>query len=121
MLERRQGKVINISSATGMKSAVYRISYDVSKAALIMLTKALAVEWARYNIQVNCIAPGYIKTEMTQGYFEDEKVLDRLLRSVPFRRMGEPRDVGMLAVYLASEASDYVTGATMVVDGGLLA
>ncbi len=121
MLERRQGKVINISSATGIKSAVYRISYDVSKAALIMLTKALAVEWAQYNIQVNCIAPGYIKTDMTQGYFEDEKALDRLLRSIPFRRMGEPRDIGMLAVYLASEASDYVTGATMVVDGGLLA
>ena len=121
MIQQGKGKIINISSMTGAKGFAYQVVYCTTKAAVSMYTRSLALEWARYNINVNALAPGYIATEMTAMFFENEAVRDALLRSVPLRRLGQPREVGLLAVYLASEASDYLTGQTIYLDGGLLA
>ncbi|MBI4596577.1 MAG: SDR family oxidoreductase [Candidatus Tectomicrobia bacterium] len=121
MLERKKGKIINISSMTGAKGFPTEVIYCTTKAAVIMYTRALALEWARYHINVNSIAPGYVETEMTSQFFDNEKTKERLLSSVPLRRLCQPREVGLLAVYLASEASDYLTGQAIYLDGGILA
>ena len=86
-----------------------------------MFTRCLALEWARYKINVNAIGPGYVRTSMTEGLLQNEAARESLLKSVPLRRFCEPREVGLLALYLASEASDYLTGQTIYLDGGLLA
>ena len=83
-----------------------------------MFTKSLALEWARYNINVNAIAPGSVSTAMTAWLHDNEKARESLVRSIPLRRLGEPREIGLLAVYLASDASNYVTGETICIDGG---
>ena len=121
MIRQGKGKIINISSFTGAKGFAYHVLYCTTKASVNMYTRSLALEWARYNINVNTLAPGYIATEMTDLFFENESVRDALLRSVPLRRLGQPREIGLLAVYLASEASDYLTGQTIYLDGGILA
>jgi 2-deoxy-D-gluconate 3-dehydrogenase len=121
MIQQRKGKIINITSMTGAKGLSYQVVYCTTKAAVSMYTRALALEWARYNINVNAIGPGYVATEMTAMFFENEAVRDKLLRPVPLGRLCLPREVGLLAVYLASEASDYLTGQTIYLDGGILA
>lgn len=121
MIRQNKGKIINITSMTGAKGLSYQVVYCTTKAAVSMYTRALALEWARYNINVNAIGPGYVATEMTAMFFENETVRDKLLRSVPLGRLCLPREVGLLAVYLASEASDYLTGQTIYLDGGVLA
>lgn len=121
MIRQRKGKIINITSMAGTKGFSYQVVYCTTKAAVSMYTRALALEWARYNINVNAIGPGYVATEMTAMFFENETVRDKLLRSVPLGRLCSPREVGLLAVYLASEASDYLTGQTIYLDGGILA
>lgn len=121
MIQQKKGKIINISSMTGAKGFAYQVVYCTTKAAVSMYTRALALEWARYNINVNAIAPGYVATGMTAMFFENQTMRDTLLRSVPLKRLCLPREVGFLAVYLASEASDYLTGQTIYLDGGLLA
>ncbi len=118
MIKQQKGKIINISSATAAKGFAYEVLYCTTKAAVAMYTRALAVEWARYNINVNAIAPGYVATQMTSMFFENEAVREALLRSVPLKRLCEPRELGLLAVYLASEASNYMTGQTIYLDGG---
>jgi NAD(P)-dependent dehydrogenase (short-subunit alcohol dehydrogenase family) len=92
--------------------------YSISKAAVIMLTQVLAVELGPANIQVNAIAPGVIKTRFSQVVWQKPEVAEPALRSLPSNRFGEPEDVANLALYLASPASDFVTGAVFVVDGG---
>ena len=94
-------------------------AYSASKGGLLALTRALAVEWARHNIQVNAIAPGWFVTSMNEAAFEDARTSERLLRNVPARRTGRPEELGPLVVYLASAASDYVTGEVVFIDGGL--
>jgi len=121
MIQQNKGKVINITSMTGAKGLAYQAVYCTTKAAVSMYTRALALEWARYNINVNAIGPGYVATEMTAIFFENEAVRDKLLSSVPLGRLCSPREIGLLAVYLASEASDYLTGQTIYLDGGILA
>ncbi len=121
MIQQKKGKIINISSMTGVKGFPYQVVYCTTKAAAIMYTRSLALEWARYNINVNAIAPGYVATEMTALFFENEAIRNTLVRSVPFGRLGQPREVGLLAVYLASEASDYLTGQAIYLDGGMSA
>ena len=93
-------------------------AYSASKGGVIALTKALGVEWARHNVQVNAIAPGWFVTDMNSEAFDDAGVRDRLLRDVPMRRTGRVDEIGPLAVYLASSASDYMTGQTIFLDGG---
>lgn len=121
MIRQKKGKIINITSMTSAKGFPYQVIYCTTKAAVSMYTRALALEWARYNINVNAIGPGYVATEMTALLFENEAVREKLLRSVPLGRLCTPREVGLLAVYLASEASDYLTGQTIYLDGGVLA
>jgi NAD(P)-dependent dehydrogenase (short-subunit alcohol dehydrogenase family) len=121
MIEQRKGKIINISSMTGAKGFAYEVIYCTTKAAVIMYTRSLALEWARYNINVNAIAPGYVVTEMMGIFLKDDDFREKLMRAIPLRRFCQPREVGLLAVYLASEASDYLTGQTIYLDGGILA
>lgn len=121
MIEQKRGKIINVSSMAAAKGFANLVPYTVSKAGVAMFTRSLALEWARYNINVNGIGPGYIPTAFTEPILNDQKRREKLLRSVPLRRFGEPREIGLLAVYLASPASDYMTGQTIYIDGGILA
>jgi NAD(P)-dependent dehydrogenase (short-subunit alcohol dehydrogenase family) len=112
------GKIINMASVGGFRPGPGSGLYGISKAAVIMLTEILAVELGPANIQVNAIAPGIIKTRFSQPLWKTPEVAERALRSLPLHRFGEPEDVAGLALYLASPASDFVTGAVFVLDGG---
>jgi NAD(P)-dependent dehydrogenase (short-subunit alcohol dehydrogenase family) len=113
------GKVINMTSVAGLRPSPGMGVYSVSKAAIIALTQVLAVELGHANIQVNAIAPGVIKTRFSQLLWQTPRIADPILDSLPLGRFGEPEDVVGLALYLASPASDYVTGTVFVVDGGM--
>jgi NAD(P)-dependent dehydrogenase (short-subunit alcohol dehydrogenase family) len=119
MIARRRGKVVNVASVLGARGLPGYAAYSASKGGLLALTRALAVEWARHNIQVNAIAPGWFLTSMNEAAFGDARTSERLLRNVPARRTGRPEELGPLVVYLASAASDYVTGEVVFIDGGL--
>ena len=119
MIQQGRGKIINIISGYAAKVAPHRGPYAASKAAVAMFTKTLALEWARYNINVNAIGPGLIRTDQSEGFFEDEDLLQAALKSLPLRRVGNARDVGLLTVYLASNASDNMTGQNIYIDQGL--
>jgi NAD(P)-dependent dehydrogenase (short-subunit alcohol dehydrogenase family) len=119
MIARRRGKIVNVASVLGARGLAGYAAYSASKGGLLALTRALAVEWARHDIQVNAIAPGWFVTSMNEDAFADPRIRDRLLRDVPARRTGRPEELGALVVYLASSASDYVTGEVVFVDGGL--
>jgi len=121
MVARRRGKIINVASVLGLIGTVNLASYCVSKGGVIQLTRAMAAEWARYNVNVNAIAPGYFMTEMNEQARRDEKRAEALLRHIPLRRFARPEELDFLAVYLASDASDFMTGETIVIDGGQLA
>jgi 2-deoxy-D-gluconate 3-dehydrogenase len=112
------GKVINMASVMAVSGLAGYAAYAASKGGVVSFTKCLAVEWARYNIQVNAIAPGWFVTDMNATAFADPKVRDRLLRDVPMRRTGELAEIGPLVVYLASSDSSYMTGQTLFLDGG---
>lgn len=118
MVERQKGKIINISSALGVFGASGSSAYCVSKGGVIQLTKALAIEWAKYTINVNSIAPYSMETEKTKAMLEDEKVKKAILSKIPLKRIGQPSDLSGAVVFLASKASDYITGQTLFVDGG---
>ncbi len=118
MIARRAGKVINVASMVGARGLPGYAAYAASKGGLIALTRTLAVEWARHNVQVNAIAPGWFLTPMNAHAFADERLRERLLRDVPARRTGKPEELGPLVVYLASPASDFMTGEVVFIDGG---
>lgn len=119
MIKRKYGKVINMSSMRGFIGAANETSYCASKGAIIQLTKALALEWAKFNINVNAVAPGYIHTDMAaQAYDKSKELKEKILNVIPLKRMGRPEEVAALVVYLASKAADFITGETVVIDGG---
>lgn len=120
MIARQSGRIINIASMSGLivNFPQAQASYNASKAAVIHLTKSLATEWAPHNIRVNAIAPGYMNTPMARPFFDDPQYGDAWINAVPMKRPGNPEELGPLAVFLASEASSYMTGACMVIDGG---
>lgn len=121
MISRRRGKIVNVTSLLSEAARPGIAPYTVSKGALKMFTKALAVEWGPYNIQVNAIGPGYFDTDMNAPLVADPE-FDRWVRSnVPAGRWGKPEDLAGAAVFFASSASDFVTGQTLFVDGGWLA
>lgn len=123
MIERRSGRIINIASMSGMivNKPQPQSSYNTSKAAVIHLTRSLAAEWAPYNIRVNAICPGYMATQMAQPFFDDPQYGGAWMEMIPMRRAGQPEELAPLAVYLASDASSYMTGSAIVIDGGYTA
>ena len=118
MASRRDGAVIIISSIGGLKGHDKLGLYALSKAAEMQLARNLAVEWGRENVRVNCIAPGLVRTDFARALWENPAVLEETLASYPLGRIGEPDDIAGAAVFLASRAGAFVTGQTLVVDGG---
>ncbi|KPJ73445.1 MAG: gluconate 5-dehydrogenase [Planctomycetes bacterium DG_20] len=121
MIERRRGKIVNICSLMSELGRETTANYAASKGGLKMLTRAMAVEWARYNIQANGIGPGYFLTEMTRPLADDPKFDAWIRGRTPAGRWGDPAELVGAAVFLASAASDFVNGQVIYVDGGILA
>ncbi|HTY80392.1 MAG TPA: 3-oxoacyl-ACP reductase family protein [Candidatus Bathyarchaeia archaeon] len=118
MIARGRGKIINLGSMYGVLGVPRYAAYCASKAAVGGLTRSLAAEWARHGIQVNCLAPGYVNTDIPRAALADPRTRERFLSKIPVRRIGEPEEIATLAVYLASAASDFMTGQTVYLDGG---
>jgi len=114
MLKKKEGRVVNISSVVGQSGNPGQVNYASAKAGLIGATKALALEVAKRNITVNCIAPGFIQTEMTEGLDQDA-----IAKSIPLGKLGEPRHIADLTLFLLSQKADYITGQTIAVNGGM--
>ena len=119
MLARRSGKVINIASWTSHHGGKDIVIYTAAKTALAGFTRSLALEWAPYGVHVNCISPGMFPDVVTSGEERVRQTEERAKQTVPLRRPGRLREVGLLALYLASDASDYMTGQNIMLDGGL--
>lgn len=120
MRERGGGKIVNLASHAGIMPHPDIGVYSVTKAAIIMLTKVLAQEWGEYNIRVNCIAPGVIQTRFSTALWTIPKYRQRTDDNTALHRIGQPEEIVGAALFLASEASSYITGETIVVDGGFL-
>jgi len=120
MSSHKTGTIVNMASIAGMKGSVNMNAYSSAKGGVIILTRALAMEWAKYNIRVNCIAPGIINTPMTQHTAAVWCTPERLKEMVPLGRMGESEEVAKLALFLASSDSSYITAITIPIDGGML-
>jgi 2-deoxy-D-gluconate 3-dehydrogenase len=121
LLAQGSGKVINIASNFAFKGVANHAAYCASKAAVVAFTKAMAIEWAPHGVQVNALAPGYFATDLNAEVRADGAANERIVRSVPAKRMGRPDELGPWVLLLASPASDYMTGETIVIDGGLTA
>ncbi len=121
MVQRQSGKIINIASLLSFQGGILVPSYAASKHAVAGLTKALANEWAKHNVQVNAIAPGYFSTDNTKKLRDDPVRSKEILSRIPAGRWGEPNDLAGAAIFLASSASDYVSGHILTVDGGWMA
>lgn len=117
MKKQNGGSIINTSSIGGLRAGDLGV-YCVSKAAVIMMTQVMAKEWGQYNIRVNAIAPGVIKTRLSEALWKDPKVNAKAVAQIPMLRLGEPEELGGIAVFLASQAGSYITGETIVIDGG---
>ena len=116
MMKNKFGRIINISSIVGITGNAGQSNYAASKAGLIGMSKSIAKEVATKNITVNCIAPGWIKSEMTDGLSEDIK--KNFLDRIPMKKIGKPEDIANTVIFLASEEAEYITGQTITVDGG---
>jgi len=123
MVEKKRGKVINVSSVRGLRATLWggNEGYCATKGAVDMMTRSLASEWAPYNINVNAIAPLLIRTPLAAPTLNDPEKLQKYVANVPFKRIGEPQDLMGLCVFLASAASDFITGQIIYLDGGLTA
>jgi NAD(P)-dependent dehydrogenase (short-subunit alcohol dehydrogenase family) len=118
LVDQGHGKVINIASNFAFKGVARHAAYCSSKAAVVAFTRSMAIEWARHNVQVNALAPGYFATDLNAGVRADDAALERITRSIPARRMGEPDELAPWLLLLAGPASDFMTGETIVLDGG---
>jgi len=121
MIKSRKGKIINIASIAGInvpKGFNNSSNYCTSKAGIIMMTRVWAVEWAKYNINVNCISPGFMKTPLMEKAMKNQEIYQTMISNTPLRRMGNPEDLSGAVVFLASEDSNYITGQNIIVDGG---
>jgi 3-oxoacyl-[acyl-carrier protein] reductase len=118
MLKAKSGKIINIASIIGLIGNPGQVNYAASKGALIAMTKALALELASRNIQVNCVAPGFIDTKMTEILTETQR--QSIISKIPLGRIGSPEEIAHAVLFLASSLSNYITGQVLVVDGGMV-
>jgi len=119
MLARKDGSIILVSSIGGLRGNSLIGAYNISKAADMQLARNLAVEWGPSNVRVNCIAPGLVQTDFAKYLWENPALLQQVTEPAPLRRIGQPDEIAGAAVYLASPASSYMTGQTLVVDGGI--
>ena len=117
MLKNKKGKIINITSVVGHTGNLGQANYSASKAAIVAMTKSLTLEYAKKNININCISPGFIKTAMTDKI--DEKFKEAIISKIPSSRLGEPEDIANAVLFLASNQSDYINGETLHVNGGM--
>ena len=117
MLKNKKGKIINITSVVGHTGNLGQSNYTASKAGIIAMSKSLAIEYAKKNININCISPGFIKTAMTEKI--DEKYKESIISKIPCARLGEPEDIANAVLFLASNQSDYISGETLHVNGGM--
>ena len=117
MLKNKKGKIINITSVVGHTGNLGQANYTASKAGIVAMSKSLAIEYAKKNINVNCISPGFIKTAMTEKI--DEKFKEAIISKIPTARLGEPEDIANAVLFLASSQSDYINGETLHVNGGM--
>ncbi len=118
MMKQRQGRIINVASIIGLMGNAGQANYAASKGGVIAFTKSLAKELAKRNINVNAIAPGFIQTAMTDKLKDEQK--EAMLKLIPMNRLGQPKDIANVALFLASEYADYVTGQVVTVDGGMV-
>ena len=122
LIKQQRGKVINMASVGGQVAFIHSSAYCASKGGLIALTKVLAAEWAPYNINVNAIAPGYIETDLARATMKTKPDLkEKVLNRTPLNRLGKPEEIAPAVVFLASDAANYITGATLNIDGGMTA
>lgn len=119
MAQRKDGVFLVVSSIAGLRGSPMLGAYAISKAADMQLCRNLAVEWGQHNIRINCIVPGLVKTDFARALWENKDLLEQTLRSTPLRRIGDPIDIAGAAVFLASAADNFVTGQSIVVDGGV--
>ena len=117
MLKNKYGKIINITSVVGHTGNLGQVNYTASKAGIVAMSKSLAIEYAKKNININCISPGFIKTEMTDKI--EEKFKGAIISKIPSSRLGEPEDVANAVLFLASDQSNYINGETIHVNGGM--
>ncbi len=117
MLKNKKGKIINITSVVGHTGNLGQANYTASKAGVIAMSKSLAIEYAKKNLNINCISPGFIKTTMTDKI--DEKFKELIISKIPSARLGEPEDIANAVIFLASNLSDYINGETLHVNGGM--
>ena len=117
MLKNKSGKIVNITSVVGHTGNLGQANYTASKAGIVAMSKSLAIEYAKKNININCISPGFIKTAMTDKI--DEKFKEVIISKIPSARLGEPEDVANAVIFLASSHSDYINGETLHVNGGM--
>ncbi|MFZ5643506.1 MAG: SDR family NAD(P)-dependent oxidoreductase [Bacillota bacterium] len=118
MIRQGGGRIINVASILGLVGERQVLPYCVAKGGVIQMTRALALEWAKYNINVNALCPGYVITPMNEADLKDEKIYSHLVKSIPMRRLGRLEDMAGAAVFIASDAAGYMTGQCLVVDGG---
>ena len=121
MISSGGGSIINIASTAGIKGVPRAPAYTASKAGVVLLTKSLAIEWAKHDIRVNAVAPHYLETSLTEGLRKSEKVYAALVKQVPMGRFAKPSEMVGAVLFLASRASNYMTGTVLVADGGYLA
>ena len=117
MLKNKSGKIINITSVVGHTGNLGQANYTASKAGIIAMSKSLAIEYAKKNINVNCISPGFIKTAMTDKI--EDKFKETIISKIPSARLGEPEDIANAVIFLASNQSDYINGETIHINGGM--
>ena len=117
MLKNKSGKIINITSVVGHTGNLGQSNYTASKAAIVAMSKSLAIEYAKKNININCISPGFIETAMTEKI--DEKFKEVIISKIPSARLGQPEDIANAVLFLASNQSDYINGETLHINGGM--
>jgi 2-deoxy-D-gluconate 3-dehydrogenase len=118
MREQKSGKIVSISSIAGRRSAPFMGIYGIAKAGVEMMTKVLAQELAPFNIQVNAVAPCMVRTKFSEPFWSNKDIYEQIIKSIPLGRIAEPADVALPVLFLCSEASNFVTGQTIMVDGG---